>query len=453
MCGRFAMALRPSQVRQMLQDDDMPVNDAPADDGDGAPRQSYNFAPGYHGVVYRADVPDRGAGAGTSTAHTRGDASADQGTATTTPNQDQHQEEEETQTQNDDNNNPQTHYKLQSMKWGLVPFWTKRNPDYPSLLKTINCRDDSLASPGGLWASMKARKRCVVVAQGFYEWLKTGPKEKVPHYVKRKDGKLMCFAGLWDCVCYDDEDDADAEGAGDRRGVGVAKKKKNYTFTVITTDSNKQLQFLHDRMPVILDPGSEALWRWLDPGRSEWSKDLQAVLRPFAGELEVYPVSKEVGKVGNNSPSFVIPVASRENKGNIANFFAKGGAAAAAAGKKEGGGVVKGEVEVKKEPAGSSQGGGETEMKTVEEVEKTADDGGMGTPRKGIKREADSSPIKGEPPAKRGGLFAKSASPVKGRPLARGKISATTNTARSPAKAKAKADGSQKITKFFGNSA
>ena len=49
---------------------------------------------------------------------------------------------------------------------------------------------------------MKQKKRCIVVAQGFYEWLKKG-KEKIPHYVKRKDGKLMCFAGLWDCVQYE----------------------------------------------------------------------------------------------------------------------------------------------------------------------------------------------------------------------------------------------------------
>jgi putative SOS response-associated peptidase YedK len=394
----------------MLQDDDMPVYDAPVDEGDGAPRQSYNFAPGYHGVVYRADVPSRGAGAGTAHANTRTDAD-------TATEQDTHPTATTSETS-------ETHYKLQSMKWGLIPSWTKRNPDYASMLKTINCRDDSLAAPGGMWASMKTRKRCIVVAQGFYEWLKPNPKEKIPHYVKRKDGGLMYFAGLWDCVRYENE------GEGE----------EHYTYTVITTDSNKQLKFLHDRMPVIMEPGSEAMWRWLDPERREWGKELQSVLRPFEGELEVYPVTKEVGKVGNNSPSFIIPVASKENKGNIANFFAKG-----AAGKK--GGKVEGEVEVEKEESGK------TEVKTVEEVERTADDGGMGTPpKKGVKREADASPVKEEPPAKKGAL-AKQASPVKEKPPPRGKISATSNASRSPAKAKAKAAGSQKITKFFGNSA
>lgn len=87
---------------------------------------------------------------------------------------------------------------------GLVPFWTKRNPDYSSVMKTINARDDSLKENRGMWNTMKKTKRCIVVAQGFYEWLKkNGGKEKIPHFVKRKDGQLMCFAGLWDCVQYE----------------------------------------------------------------------------------------------------------------------------------------------------------------------------------------------------------------------------------------------------------
>lgn len=70
------------------------------------------------------------------------------------------------------------------------------------MMKTINCRDDSLIENKGMWTTMKQKKRCVVVFQGFYEWLKKG-KEKIPHYVKRKDGQLMCAAGLWDCVQYE----------------------------------------------------------------------------------------------------------------------------------------------------------------------------------------------------------------------------------------------------------
>lgn len=171
--------------------------DFPEDDADDAPRQSYNFAPGYHGIVYRADVPDTGAGTGSRrAAHAEGQDAGEteggEGAADTN--------EEAGATNTDDST---VHYKLQSMKWGLIPFWTKRNPDYGSMMKTINCRDDSLIDNRGMWTSMKHKKRCIVIAQGFYEWLKKGPKEKVPHFTKRKDGKLMCFAGLWDCVQYE----------------------------------------------------------------------------------------------------------------------------------------------------------------------------------------------------------------------------------------------------------
>lgn len=162
----------------------MPVADAPADDDDQGPRQSYNFAPGYHGIVYRADVPDWGAG---PRSHKHGDSAP---------------EEDSESVSKGVEGEGETQYKLQSMKWGLIPFWTKRNPDYGSMLKTINCRDDSLIDNKGMWNTMKQKKRCIVVAQGFYEWLKKG-KERVPHYAKRKDGRLMCLAGLWDCVQYE----------------------------------------------------------------------------------------------------------------------------------------------------------------------------------------------------------------------------------------------------------
>lgn len=158
----------------------MPVAEAPDDDD---VRQTYNFAPGSHGLVYRADVPDHGAGR----RHRDGEGAAE--------SNDEPLDLEDPK---------ETRYKLQAMKWGLVPFWTKRNPDYGSVMKTINARDDSLASNGGMWNTMKQKKRCIVVAQGFYEWLKkNGGKEKIPHYTKRKDGQLMCFAGLWDCVQYE----------------------------------------------------------------------------------------------------------------------------------------------------------------------------------------------------------------------------------------------------------
>jgi putative SOS response-associated peptidase YedK len=468
----------------MLQDANMQVGDLPPDEGPHSPRQSYNFAPGYHGIVYRASVPDWGAGparehAGTSTktpktARSKASAAAAIADDDVIPSS---QPTAGSETEGGEATHEEIHYKLQSMKWGLIPFWTKRNPDYTSMLKTINCRDDSLASPGGMWASMKGRKRCIVVAQGFYEWLKPangGRGEKVPHYIKRKDGGLMCMAGLWDCVVYEDK-----KGRETEEGIGeVADAEKNYTYTIVTTDSNAQLKFLHDRMPVIFDAGSEDLYKWLDPSRYEWSRELQGLLKPFKGELEIYPVSKEVGKVGNNSPSFIIPVASRENKSNIANFFAnsKSAKGAAASGEIEKGGETKAtekvvpEVEVEQEVPVSS-----TEAKTVAKTEtlrravKEVDDDAITfTPpqsRTWPKRELTLSPTpnESEPMSKKPIKYidrnrspspSPTKSPLKTAKVVKGrvnKISATSNGTKSPVKPKS--DGTQRITKFFANSA
>lgn len=83
-------------------------------------------------------------------------------------------------------------------------------------------------------------------------------------------------------------------------------------------------------MPCILENGSDEVRTWLDPNRHSWSKELQSLLRPYEGELITYPVDKAVGKVGNDSPNFIIPIDSTENKSNIANFFAKGATNSAA---------------------------------------------------------------------------------------------------------------------------
>lgn len=150
---------------------------------------------------YRADAPDHGVGGSQRQQTGPADTEAD-GDAEALPSDAQVEAEIEGDAPAKQTKEPV--YKLQSMKWGLVPFWTKRNPDYGSMMRTINCRDDSLATPGGMWNTMKQKKRCIVVAQGFYEWLKKdGGKTKIPHFVKRKDGQLMCFAGLWDCVKYE----------------------------------------------------------------------------------------------------------------------------------------------------------------------------------------------------------------------------------------------------------
>ncbi|KZF18930.1 DUF159-domain-containing protein [Xylona heveae TC161] len=407
MCGRYALSLRPREVRHRLAESNMPAEDAPEDD---ATRQSYNVAPGYYELVYRADVPDYGAG---EDAHSNpsDDVSKDNHAIAPTAEA--------------------TKYKLQAMKWGLIPFWTKRNPDYGSMMRTINCRDDSLIENRGMWTHMKQKKRCIVVCEGFYEWLKkAGGKEKIPHFVKRADGQLMCFAGLWDSVKFEDSDE------------------KIYSYTIITTDSNSQLKFLHDRMPVILDNGSEALRTWLDPKRSTWSKELQSLLRPYDGKLECYAVPKEVGKVGNNSPSFVIPIASTENKSNIANFFANANKAE----KKKGQiGKVKAEKDVvKRDP---------DETRETVNVDSSEDHAPVPTPaddesKLSVKRELESDIESERKDVKRmkPGKVESATEPKQAAPKAnvqtRKTRSATSNNSgeKSPTKQK---NPDQKITSFF----
>lgn len=159
----------------------MPIEDAPEDEGPTAPRRTHNFAPGYQGIVYRAHAAEGNPPRQTvSSPQAHGEQSHPESTESS----------------------PAT-YKLQAMKWGLIPSWSKRNPGYSDIMKAINCRSDSLSQPGGMWTSMKKRKRCIVIAEGFFEWLQKGPKEKVPHYIKRQDGHLMCFAGLWDAVRFE----------------------------------------------------------------------------------------------------------------------------------------------------------------------------------------------------------------------------------------------------------
>ena len=418
----------------------MPVEDAPDDDD---VRQTYNFAPGSHGLVYRADVPDYGAGR----RHNEGAEATEGG---------------HTEGMNDEPSGLEdakvTKYKLQAMKWGalpshqfyeasladqltillvgLVPFWTKRNPDYGSVLKTINARDDSLAKSGGMWNTMKQKKRCIVIAQGFYEWLKkNGGKEKIPHYVKRNDEQLMCFAGLWDCVQFEGSDE------------------KHYTYTIITTDSNKQLSFLHDRMPVILENGSDQIRTWLDPSRAEWSKELQSLLKPFPGELECYPVDKAVGKVGNNSPAFIVPVASTENKNNIANFFSS--AKKSAKGEEE-------KKEIKKEEPETKKMGGKVEhekdeQRATKEQSSTEDNAPIpvspaAPPKIGSKRSheedaADSTDQKTKVAKSDDSKAYQPTTVTPEKRAGRQSRSATSNgTQGSPAKA---GDGSQRITNFF----
>lgn len=367
------------------------MDDVPDDDED-AYRETFNFPPGAYGLVYRAEVPDSGVrDSQDQNVSPAGSQNEDADEQTIGGNEESAGEDPAKDApKSSQTRSTELKYELKAMRWGLIPFWTKRSPDYGSMMRTINCRDDSLIENKGMWNTMKQRKRCIVIAQGFYEWLKKDPggKQKIPHFVKRKDGNLMCFAGLWDCVKYQDSEE------------------KLYTYTVITTDSNKQLNFLHDRMPVVLNAGSEEMQMWLDPTRNTWSKDLQSLLKPFDGELECYPVDQAVGKVGNNSANFIIPVDSKENKKNIANFFGNA-AAKKASPKKE-------SVKIEEE---------KNEVRDTIDHEGTEDNAPLPLPKTGEKRGPETTGD--EKAAKAVKLEDKNESPIKAK--ARSMRSATSN--------------------------
>lgn len=218
-------------------------------------------------------------------------------------------------------------------------------------------------------------------------------------------------------------------------------------------------------MPVILDNGSDAIRTWLDPNRTEWSQDLQTLLKPYEGDLECYPVSKDVGKVGNNSPSFLIPIDSAENKGNIANFFGNQRKLEKKTGTTD---IDKTERDLRKSTTKNGHVKIEHDVDetrdTTNRVEGTEDNAPLPVPDKsssqvadvkqGIKREAedDDSPIAGEESqAKRSKTASpqKHASPVKTPAKKQGTRSATSNG--SAAKTPVKSDRNAKITSFFSN--
>jgi hypothetical protein len=237
--------------------------------------------------------------------------------------------------------------------------------------------------------------------------------------------------------------------------------EKLYTYSIITTDSNEQLKFLHDRMPVIFDNGSDAIKTWLDPNRTEWSQELQSLLKSYDGELECYPVSKDVGKVGNNSPSFLVPINSAANKQNIANFFgnqqkaakAKGGEEVVRKAEHDLDDKVKHDVDEPRETTDCVLGSEDNAPLPIPVQLSLADRDSRGIKRERSEADVDGNTAAGAPQQKRriSDMTAPaSQSPQKRAaktPAKKSTRSATSNgnTTKSPAKG----EGSRKITSFF----
>jgi len=172
---------------------------------------------------------------------------------------------------------------LVPLRWGLVPYWAK-DPAIGNGM--INARAESVADKPAYSDSFR-RRRCLVPADGFYEWKKLAAKVKQPYLIRRQDRLPFAFAGLWSSW----------------RGPASAPLE---TFTIITTGPNDLLRPLHDRMPVILDRRDFAAW--LDPANRD-TAHLQSLLAPApdAG-WEAVPVSRAVNSADHDEPDCIEPL-------------------------------------------------------------------------------------------------------------------------------------------------
>lgn len=169
------------------------------------------------------------------------------------------------------------------MKWGLVPFWAK---DVKVGHKMINARAEGIDSKPSFKTPFK-RNRCLILADGFYEWKKTD-EGKQPYRFIMKDEEPFAFAGIWDTW-----------------------HKGNYPLvscTIITTDPNKLTEQVHDRMPVILQ--ERDFEDWLNPNFED-TDFLKSLLVPFpAGKMDMYPVSAKVNSPKNEQAELISPLNS-----------------------------------------------------------------------------------------------------------------------------------------------
>jgi putative SOS response-associated peptidase YedK len=185
--------------------------------------------------------------------------------------------------------------ELSLMRWGLIPYWAKDDGIGAS---TINARSESAATSPAFRDALKLR-RCLIPADGFYEWKKL-PKLRQPYCFAMKDDSIFAFAGIWDRW-------KDPEG------------KMVESCSILTGPPNALAATIHDRMPVILPPENYDLW--LDPGFKD-TKEISAMLKPYdAAEMKAYPVSTRVNAVKNDDPQCAEPLAAGGEQGTLSLQF------------------------------------------------------------------------------------------------------------------------------------
>jgi putative SOS response-associated peptidase YedK len=173
---------------------------------------------------------------------------------------------------------------LTTMRWGLVPSWAK---DIKAVPATFNARAEGIETRPAFRGAWRARRRCLVVADGYYEWRAA---DKQPFAVALGNRGPMTFAGLWDLWRYPTAPEA----------------KPLKSFTIITTPANMLLHSLHDRMPALIAPDNWAVWL----GETAATEpELKALLRPYPDKaMAFWPVDRKVGNVKNDSPDLFSPL-------------------------------------------------------------------------------------------------------------------------------------------------
>lgn len=184
---------------------------------------------------------------------------------------------------------------LKPMRWGLIPSWSK---DEKIGDKLTNARAETVSEKASYRKPFQ-NQRCLIPADGFYEWQAT-PAGKQPFRFTRKGGGFFCMAGLWGKWIR-----PHVEGELGLDDTGPQASQVVETFTVITTTPNEMVAAVHSRMPVILTP-EHYLW-WLEPKRFE-PEFLKTLLRPYPAEdMECCRVSKLVNSAKNDSPACIEP--------------------------------------------------------------------------------------------------------------------------------------------------
>lgn len=184
--------------------------------------------------------------------------------------------------------------QLRVLRWGLVPSWAK---DAKVGNRMINARMETVAEKPAYRRALAAR-RCLLPADGYFEWYpteektKAGKPKKQPFFIRPQDGSTLAMAGLYE-IWRDPGKDDDAED------------RFLWSCTVITTDAEDDVGMIHDRMPLMVERDRWAAW--LDP-RTDKASVLDLLVPAAPGRLEAYPVSTMVNAVQNNGPELVEPL-------------------------------------------------------------------------------------------------------------------------------------------------